>query len=385
MRIGIYGGSFNPPHRGHTISSFDAANQLCLDKLIVIPAGEPPHKRLAEDGATAQQRLEMTRIAFAAMDIAEVSDIELRRPGESYTIDTVCEIKTLYPDSELFLIMGTDMFVSLHEWKNAEEFLRIVVPVTTHRGGGDFLGATRQVAKLRELGCAPEIIGNVAIDVSSTEVRSKISQRLKTWHIDDGVYSYIIENGFYSAKPDFDWLRGRAYAMLENKRIPHVAGCEETAVRLAERWGASTVDAREAAILHDITKKLDADAQHEMCREYDIRTDELEWQAWKLLHSKTAAAYAVRHFCVSEAVEGAIKWHTTGCAGMTLLEKIIYLADYVEPTRNFKGVDEMRRLAFSNLDKALILGMEMSIEDLTSRGIPPHPTTIGALESLKER
>ena len=385
VRIGIYGGSFNPPHRGHTISAVEAAKQLQLDKLFVVPAGEPPHKKLAANSATAQQRLEMTRLAFAGIDNVEVSDLEVMRPGDSYTIDTVRELKQRYTDAELYLIMGADMFESLHTWKNTEELTRLVTPAVMLRGGFDTDAASTQAQRLRELGCGAIMLENTAIEVSSTELRDKISQRLKTWHIDDGVYSYIIENGFYSAKPDFDWLRSQAYAMLEQKRIMHVAGCEETAVRLAERWDADVTGAREAAILHDITKKLNAEAQLQMCAEYGVETDEQERAAWKMLHSKTAAAYAKKHFCVSDAVEGAIKWHTTGRADMTLLEKIIYVADYIEPNRSFDGVGEMRRLAYSDIDKALILGMEMSIEDLISRGITPHPTTAGALLFLKER
>ncbi|NLB29477.1 MAG: nicotinate (nicotinamide) nucleotide adenylyltransferase [Clostridiales bacterium] len=385
MRIGIYGGSFNPPHRGHTSSSFEASKQLGLDKLIVVPSGEPPHKRSPEGGASAAQRLEMTRIAFSGFENAEVSDIELLRPGESYTIDTVREMKRRYPGDELFLIVGTDMFLDLDQWKDSRELLRLAAPVTMHRGGCDFDDAVRQAERLRASGCAAEVVKNAEIDISSTEIRSKVSQRLKIWHIDDGVYSYIIENGLYSAKPDFDWLRHRAYELLEKKRIPHVAGCEEAAVRLSERWGADPGEAREAAILHDITKKLDAEEQLSLCGEYDIETDELERQSWKLLHSKTAAAYAAKHFCVSKAVESAIEWHTTGRADMTLLEKVIYLADYIEPNRSFAGIEKMRRLAFSDLDAALIMGMEMSIEDLESRGILPHPHTLGAVKFLRER
>ena len=383
VRIGIFGGSFNPPHRGHTISAVEAAEQLQLDRLFVVPAGEPPHKKLAENSPNAQARLEMTKLAFDGIPNTEVSDIETNRPGESYTIDTVREMKKLYPDAELFLIMGTDMFLSLHNWKDADDLLRLVVPVVMLRGGHDNTAVKAQAEHLKAQGINAKMLKNTEINVSSTELRDKTSQRVKTWHIDEGVYSYIIENGFYSAKPSFDWLRRQAYAMLEPKRIPHVAGCEETAIQLAARWGADITEAREAAILHDITKKLDAEAQLQMCDEYGIKVDELERVAWKMLHSKTAAAYAKAHFCVSEAVESAIRWHTTGCRDMTLLEKIIYLADYIEPNRSFDGVDEMRRLAFYDLDKALVLGMKMSIDDLISRGIEPHPTTAGALEFLK--
>ena len=383
MRIGIYGGSFNPPHRGHTISAVEAARELRLDKLVVVPAGEPPHKKLSENSPDALQRLEMTRIAFAGFPDIEVSDIEAKRPGESYTIDTVRELKAFYPDDELLLIMGTDMYNSLHGWRESIALLELVTPVVMLREGFNIDKTAEQTTRLAAAGHTAIMLKNRAVDASSTVLRNKISQRLKTWHIDEDVYSYIIDGGFYSAKPDLDWLRRRAYMMLEPKRILHVTGCEETAARLAERWGADVTEAREAAILHDITKRLGEEAQIKMCAEYSIETDEQERATWKMLHSKTAAAFAARHLCVSKAVENAIKWHTTGCAGMTLLEKIIYLADFIEPNRSFEGDGEMRRLAYYDLDRALVMGMEMTIEDLISRGLPIHPNTSGALEFLR--
>ena len=385
MKIGIYGGSFSPPHRGHTDSSITAAGALGLDKLIVVPSGMPPHKNLPQDSPSPQQRYEMTYLAFEGCANTEVSDIELRRGGVSYTIDTARAIGSENPGAELYLITGADMFKTVRQWKDADELLRIVKPVVTFRSDGERDVILKEIAAMKALGIDAVIVENNAIDISSSELRELLSRRIKPWHIDERVYSYIIENGLYGAKPDFDWLRLRAYRMLDEGRIRHVAGCEETAVRLAERWGANPTDAREAAILHDITKRLDVETQLKICREYGVQTDELERANPKMLHSKTAAAFSRRHFCVSDAVESAIRWHTTGCADMTLLEKIIYLADYMEPNRKFEGVDEMRRLAFSDIDKALIMGMEMSIEDLTSRGISPHPTTKGALDFLKEK
>jgi nicotinate-nucleotide adenylyltransferase len=162
---------------------------------------------------------------------------------------------------------------------------------------------------------------------------------------------------------------------MKPKRIPHVAGCETEAVRLAEHWGADVGEAREAAILHDITKHFDLDDQLQLCRKYDIMTDNVEMQEVKLLHSKTGAAVSRAVFGVSDAVHDAIMWHTTGRTDMTLLEKIIYIADYIEPTREFEGVDELRRLAYSDLNLAVIKGLQMSIQDMRARGITPHLRT----------
>ena len=169
---------------------------------------------------------------------------------------------------------------------------------------------------------------------------------------------------------------------MKPKRIPHVAGCETEAVRLAEHWGADVDEAREAAILHDITKHLDMDDQLQLCRKYDIMTDTVEAAEVKLLHAKTGAAVARFEYGMSQAVSDAIMWHTTGRADMTLLEKIIYIADYMEPTREFEGVDILRSLAYSDLNLAIVMGLKMSIEDMRSRGITPHLRTEESLQWL---
>jgi len=175
-------------------------------------------------------------------------------------------------------------------------------------------------------------------------------------------------------------LRATALSFLKNKRIPHVLGTEQEAVRLAERYGADVEKARVAALLHDCTKKLNMEEQLALCEQYGIALDELEQKALKLLHAKTGAEIARDVFGVDDEIYRAIWWHTTGHANMTLLEKIIYLADYMEPNRDFEGVEELRKLAYEDLDKAMCLGLSMSLEDLKRRGHSPHKDTMAALE-----
>jgi nicotinate-nucleotide adenylyltransferase len=153
---------------------------------------------------------------------------------------------------------------------------------------------------------------------------------------------------------------------------------------LADRWGADPDETREAAILHDITKHLELEDQLQLCRKYGIMTDNVEMAEVKLLHAKTGAAVARDLYGASRAVHDAILWHTTGRADMTLLEKIIYVADYIEPTRDFAGLDILRGLAYSDLDEAVITGLRMSIDDMRSRGIIPHKRTAEALDWLTE-
>ena len=116
MKIAIYGGTFNPPHRGHVESLQAVYEQAKPDRVLVIPASIPPHKELAAGSPDAEERLELTRLAFKELPYAEVTDMELTRTGKSYTSDTVAELLRKYPDAELMLAMGTDMFLSFETW-----------------------------------------------------------------------------------------------------------------------------------------------------------------------------------------------------------------------------------------------------------------------------
>ena len=121
MKIGIYGGTFDPPHLGHMEAARTALEQMNLDRLIIIPDCEPPHKDLAEEAATPQQRLEMAALMADGLGPrAEVSDLEIRREGKSYTADTVEALHETFPEDELWLLMGTDMFLTVQNWYQPE-------------------------------------------------------------------------------------------------------------------------------------------------------------------------------------------------------------------------------------------------------------------------
>ena len=156
--------------------------------------------------------------------------------------------------------------------------------------------------------------------------------------------------------------------MLKPKRVPHVIGCEQEAIRLAQRWGEDVYEAAAAGILHDITKRLSVEEQLILCEKYGIIIDISVPGTDKTLHQITGAAVAYDRFGVSETIRDAIRWHTTGKPNMTALEKIIYLADYIEPNRDFDGVEHMRALSYQSLDAAMEEGLRMTMEDLTARG-----------------
>lgn len=381
-KIGLFGGTFNPVHIGHTQAARLAA-ELGLDKLILIPAFNPPHKKLPEDSANADMRLEMLRLATQSMANVEVSDIEIRRGGISYTADTVKALKDLYPSAELWLLMGNDMLCSFESWQSFEWLIENVSVCALSRLS-DKSDMERCAKRLEEkYGVEIAFAQNNAIEISSSRLREILRQREGREYLDGEVYAFIIRNRLYGAKPQFAWLREKAIELLSDRRVPHVIGCEQEAVRLAARWGADEETVRSAAILHDITKKLDLKEQLKLCEKYAIMTDTAESSNVKLLHSKTGAAIAGDIFGMPDEVCDAIKWHTTGRPGMSLIEKIIYTADYIEPGRDFPGVDILREAAYNDLDRAVLMGLEMSLISIVDEGIIPHQNTLSAIEHLK--
>ena len=395
MKIGVYGGTFNPPHLGHLTAARAVYELLGLDLLLLIPAGLPPHKELPAGSPTPEQRLEMTRLAGEQLGLGDkvrTLDIELERGGRSFTSDTLAQLKAQYPDSELWLLMGTDMFLTLQAWHEPEKILSLAGIAAFGRTEEDteelfsaqreYLYKTYPQARIFTL-TIPGVI-----DVSSTELREKLAKGEGGNLLAPAVYGYILREGLYNTGADLkrlpiSRLRPVALSYLKHKRIPHVLGTEQEAIRLAERYGTDVEKARVAALLHDCTKKLDMPAQLALCGQYGIALDELEQRALKLLHSKTGAAIARDVFGVDDEVYSAIWYHTTGHANMTKLEKIIYLADYIEPSRDFPGVDTLRKVCYEDLDKGLLLGLEMTIEEMTAMGNPVHRATVEARDWLK--
>ena len=394
MKTGIYGGSFNPIHKGHLTAAMSAARQLGLDRLFLIPASVPPHKQLSADSAAAQQRLEMTVLATAEMDCkVEVLDMELKRTGKSYTSDTLRELKAKYPQDELWLLMGTDMFLSFHTWHEPEVILSLASLAAFSRTeeGEDEEFAAQERFLEETFGANVVTLENPdVIEISSTEVRAALPAGDGEEYLTAAVYGYILRHGLYGTKADLkhlteEELRCVALSYLKPRRMAHVLGAETEAVRLARRYGVDEKEARTAALLHDCTKKLNIEEQLALCEQYGVQLDEMQIWALKLQHAITGAEVARDVFGVSDAVYEAIRWHTTGKADMTALEKVIYLADYIEPTRDFPGVEELRRAVYEDLDRGLLLGLEMSVREMESWGNPVHEDTLRARDFLAEQ
>ena len=392
MKIGIYGGSFNPPHLGHVKAALACREELALDKVLVIPANIPPHKTLAGGGASAQERLRLTKLAFADLPGFAVLDMELRREGKSYTVDTMRELKAQYPKDDLFLMMGTDMFLSFQGWYCPDEIAKCARLVCFSRYDADEKNREaleKQAQALeRAFGRRPLLLQNDCFDISSTEVRRLVFFGIAEPYLPEAVRSEIVALGLYGAGREakglpFEKLRDLSLLLHKKTRISHAQGVCETAREMAKRFGADESLAARAGILHDVTKALNPAQQLALAEKLGATLTDFERQNPQLLHAKTGAAAARALFGECEEVASAIAWHTTGKPDMTKLEKIVYLADMIEPNRSYPGVDKIRAAAARDLDEGTLLALERTIAFLQEQGTAVCEDSVLARDFLR--
>lgn len=372
-KIAVFGGSFHPIHNGHLALARHACDTLGLDRALFVVDRIPPHKTLA-DGATDAQRLDMLRLATADDPRFQVETMELLREGKSYTVDTLHALKARMPDAELYFLMGSDMLLSFTGWRSPDEISRLCTLVCTVREGQS--GGEEQAAeKLHALYGTNTVLLDAVSPLSSTEVRSRIADAHPiTGLVPPAVAHYIYLNGCYFPHA-FAPMYERLHRELKPHRMDHTAYVVETAIALAERFGADAKQARLAALLHDCAKSF-TEAQL-------LPYADTEPPVLPVLHAFAGADYAKKVYGVEdEAVLRAIRLHTTGDAGMTLLDKIIYLADMIEPSRDYPGVEEIR--AQTNPDAMLHLAFSRSIWYIKERGGDVHPATLRALADTEE-
>lgn len=375
MRIAMFGGTFNPPHLGHMAAAEACVKALGLDLLLLMPDRIPPHKILPEGSATPQQRLEMCRIAAAQLPNCEACDLELRREGPSYTVDTLASLKERYPDSTLWLVVGTDMLLSFHQWREPKRIGSYCRLAAVARNAEDREKMARQADFLRrELGIAVDLIPNIAFPASSTQVRD--NPRLAPLH--PAVADYIERQKLYL--PTLEALRESVRGKVSEKRFAHTLGCERLAAEMAKKYGVDDYLMRAAAILHDCTKALSEKEQLTLCKNWNIITDYDETVFAQLIHADTGAEVARREYAMPQSVVDAIRTHTVAAEQMSLMQKILYVADLCEENRTYEGAAELRALALKDLEKAFTAGLHRTVSFLRSQGKEPYYRTLQVLD-----
>ena len=380
MRIAMYGGTFNPIHLGHMNAAQAVVSALALDKLLLMPAGIPPHKALPEGSATPAQRLEMCRMAAAALERVEVCSIELERTGPSYTVDTLRELKQRYPEADLWLVMGTDMVLSFDKWRQPEDIAKLCRLAVVARDDADRARIREKAAWLEaEIGAGIDVVENPAMPMSSTQVRESLSPDL----LHPAVLDYIQRHKLYL--PSLESLRAAVEGRVSAKRMAHILGCERMAAQMGEVFGLDDYTVRAAAILHDCTKALSEKEQLTLCEKWHIIFDYDEGDFPALIHADTGAEAAKREFHMPPDIVDAIRTHTTGDLSMTDLQKVLYVADMCEETRAWPGVEDLRALALTDLEAAVTSAMERTAAFIREQGREPYYKTLDALKLRKRR
>lgn len=198
MKTGVFGGTFNPVHKGHIMLAEYCMDSVGLDRIIMIPTAVPPHK-ISKNLASENDRLNMCKLACRGKENFFVSDIEIKRQGKSYTYETLTQLKEIYPDDHLYTIMGADMFLTLDRWKNPEIIFEKSSIITIPRDEENKHELENFYNKvLKAMGASSVILPNPVMSVSSTFIRENLDNfNLISNMLDKGVYDYIIKNNLY--------------------------------------------------------------------------------------------------------------------------------------------------------------------------------------------
>lgn len=196
-QIGVLGGTFNPPHMGHVHLAIQAADELALDRVLLIPDALPPHKETADGTPDAWTRLKMVQLAAQADPRLQADDCEIRRGGKSYTFDTLTELTRRFPDADLTFLCGTDMFLTLDRWYRAADLFRLARFAVAARNSGEEAALLCKQQELKTCFQADTVLlhGNI-LPISSTEVRNQLKQG-DISQLDPIVADYIAQNNLF--------------------------------------------------------------------------------------------------------------------------------------------------------------------------------------------
>ncbi len=383
-RVGLLGGSFNPIHYGHLHLARAALDSGYVDRVLFLPSGNPPHKH---DGlADKQFRYEMVELALTDETGMEVSREEIDRPGVIYTVDTLRRLHAQMPQSELIYLIGADTLRLLDTWRRIDEVIGVCGFLVMLRPGEDDAEAARYAQVWRSRGARIDFLAAGKMEISSTQIRAAAaSGEPLTDEVPLLVEGYIRSHGLYGSDQGDghsmkrDKMLYKLRKTLDAQRFEHTLGVEETARKMALMFGVSEEKASLAGLLHDCAKCMTLSQMVKAARHLPL--DPVMKESKALMHSVAGMCIAQTVYGVTDPeVLGAIRWHTTGRAGMTRLEKIIYLADMIEPHRKpYPGLEELREACLTDLDEALLMALRMSLDHVRQQGKTLHPDTMAAL------
>ena len=364
-KVGILGGTFDPIHMGHLILAETAYKAFSLDQVLIMPNGNPPHKA-GRVNADMAQRTKMAKLAVAGNPHLIVSDFEKTPQDYHYTYDTLEFLKRENPDTEYYFILGADSLLSFDTWMEPARICQSCTILAAARDGMEADELIRHIDGLRaRYGAKIEILSTPNIDISSNMIRDRLenNETIK-YYVPEAVEEFIVRQGVYRPsggggqlmkEMDLETCRRKLKTELDDGRFHHSEGVMYTCASLAMRYGYDIEKAQLAGILHDCAKCIPNHKKLKMCEKHGITVTEVERRNPFLLHAKLGAYIAKHEYGVKDKeVLSAIECHTTGKPAMSTLDKIVFIADYIEPGRNkAQDLPEVRQLAFIDLDQTL--------------------------------
>lgn len=391
MRYAILGGSFNPPHLGHLCLAEAALLAFGYDRIILIPAFISPFKA-GSPGPSAADRLDMLAAAIPGEGRFAIDDVEIRREGVSYTIDTIEYIEKMYrPQGRLGLILGDDLAEGFPQWKRAAELAERT----------DIIIARRTAPLPVPFPYPFRALDNAVLPVSSCMIRERI-EKGQSWRymVPQAVRFLIQDRGLYGCKPPVSSrtqaeavttamtgaVEDAARSMLNPSRFFHSRNTALLCHDLSVRFGLDPLAGYLAGIGHDICKSMDDAEMTELAASDGLGLSALERQKPSILHGRAAAVLLSGRFGIHNTdILEAVRLHTTGGSGMGSLAKILYVADKTEPSR--EGVQESIRRALeeADLDTLFALVLDETVAYLRSRKLDISSGTLRLLEVMHKR
>lgn len=369
MKIAIFGGSFNPVHNEHIKVVKGAIKELNLDKLIVMPTYISPHKQNAEV-ISCEHRLNMLKLAFQNEEKVEVSNYEIEKGGVSYTYQTIEHFKNLYKGAKIYFMLGSDMLENFPTWKNPEIIVKNATLLLAERRNGAFDDDALISKIYKTFGAKVEKLEVYGETISSTKIRvyDKLALSLDGL-VPSSVNDYIKTNSVYKTDKYYEYIKN---ALPEKRRV-HTAGVITLSIDLAKKLGVDVKKAELSALLHDVAKYKDINEYKDCPLPNDLPSD--------IVHQFLGEYIARNELGVKDQdVLSAIKYHTTGRFQMTTLEKVIYVADLIEPSRSFSGVDNLRREIKKDFNKGFKICLEEIVEFLKLNKKEVYALTLEALK-----
>ena len=404
MRIGVYGGSFDPVHNGHIAMIDSAMKSGFVDCVIVIPSVRNSFK-LYTNKLPPPYRFYMMKETVEGLGLKNcyVSDIEFGIEGVSYTAVVLAKLtspsyikeylvsngvkrKKAEDDHEFFWIMGSDTLGTFETWRNPEEILKYASLLAAVRPGDSTDVEKARSSIKKNLGGRVEVFRLKGVECSS----SGITESGDFSKVPEPALEFIKRHALYTENTKLDGISDEArkkffessvwmYHHLGAKRLLHTLNVGYLSAHLADVFGCDKDKALIAGALHDCAKELPLEQQQELAKRYsgDLFTEK------KLLHSPAGATFAKEQFGTDDQeILDAICYHTTGRGDMSILEKIVYLADKIEPSRNYTDLTPIRAAAETDLDSAVRMTVASVRDKFISQGRDIHPMTLLMMRDL---